>query len=71
MTKLAMADATPEFHAVVSFGKGIPGDLQGVVMLQMERSLRERGVPAEVFKQTAADDSKLRISMTPEQRKNL
>jgi hypothetical protein len=33
--------------------------------------LRELGVPAEVFKETLGDDSKLRVLMTPEQRAKL
>lgn len=58
-------------HVVVDFGSGIPAGLQGVVMLAMEKSLREAGVPAEVFKRTMPDDSKLRLKMTPEERAKL
>ena len=60
-----------DYHVIVKFGKGIPNDLQGVVMLAMEKSLRERGVPAEVFKETMPDDSKLRRLMTVEERAKL
>ena len=56
---------------IVDFGKAIPPDLQGAVMLHMEKELREKGVPAEVFKATKPDDSKLRLRMTPEERKRL
>jgi hypothetical protein len=33
--------------------------------------MRESGIPAEIFKQTAPDDSKLRRLMTIEQRQKL
>ena len=56
---------------IVDFGKAIPPDLQGRVLLHMERELREAGYPAEVFKRTAPDDSKLRLRMTTEERKKL
>lgn len=55
----------------VDFGRAIPADLQGRVLLQMERTLREQGVPAQVFKRTMADDSKLRLKMTEEERLKL
>lgn len=58
-------------EVIVDFGKGIPPDLQGHVLLQMERTLRERGVEAEVFKRTAPDDSKLRLRMTTDERLKL
>lgn len=58
-------------EVVVDFGKLIPPDLQGRVLLQMERTLREGGVSAEVFKRTMADDSKLRLRMTEEERTKL
>ena len=60
-----------EHHITIKFGNGIPPDLQGWAMLAMERMLREKGVPAEVFKETMADDSKLRRLMTVEQREKL
>lgn len=60
-----------DFHVLIDFGSGIPGHLQGVVMLAMEKQLRQLGVPAEVFKRTAPDDSKLRSLMTVEQRARL
>ena len=40
-------------------------------MLAMETFMRERGVPAEVFKETMADDVKRRSAMTIEQREKL
>ena len=61
----------PPTHVVVHFGSAISASAQGEVMLAMEKSLRERGIPAEVFKETMGDDSKLRRSMTPEQRAKL
>lgn len=59
------------FEVTVHFGEGIPGEAQGEVMLAMERSLREAGIPAEVYKDGVEDDSKLRRSMTPLERAKL
>lgn len=61
----------PPYRVEVSFGSGIPSDAQGVVMLAMERTLREMGYPAEVFKETMPDDLKRRRDMTPEDRERL
>ena len=58
-------------EVIVDFGKAVPPDLQGKVLLGMERALREAGVAAEVFKKTMADDSKLRLRMTEEERMKL
>jgi hypothetical protein len=58
-------------HVVVDFGSAIPSDAQGKVLLAMEKMLRGMGIPAEVFKRSLPDDSKLRRSMTPEQRAKL
>ena len=58
-------------HIMINFGSAIPAGAQGEVMLAMEKALRQRGIPAEVFKETMGDDSKLRRSMTPEQRAKL
>lgn len=66
-----MSSPISEFHVIVKFGSSIPSDLQGRVMLAMEKSLREVGLPAEVFKATMPDDSKLRLKMTPEEREKL
>lgn len=68
---LQLAPELPDFHVIVDFGNGIPTDLHGVVMLAMEKQLRAAGVPAEVYKQTMPDDSKLRNKMTPEERAKL
>jgi len=59
------------FHVIVRFGAGIPASTQGEVMLDMEKNLRSRGLPAEVFKETVGDDSKLRRAMTSQQRDRL
>ncbi len=64
-------DAIPKFHIIVDFGDGIPQDAQGVVLLEMEKSLRVAGIPAEVFKKSIPDDSVLRRNMTQEQRLRL
>ena len=61
----------PPFHVIVKFGSGVPSDAQGVAMLHLEKELREMGLPAEVFKQSQEDDSKLRRNMTAEQRAKL
>lgn len=62
----------PDHHVIVKFGTAISSDAQGRTMLAMERYLRDfTGGPVEVFKETMADDSKLRRSMTPEQRAKL
>lgn len=68
---LPQADDMPPYHVLVQFGRGVSGDAQGKALLAFERFLRELGVPAEVYKQIAADDSKLRREMTPEQRDRL
>ena len=65
------ASDLPPNHVVVRFGAGIPSEAQGHAMLVMERTLREIGLPAEVFKDMMADDSKLRRHMTKEQRSKL
>ncbi len=72
MMTLQTVPELPPFHVVVSFGSGIPADAQGPVMLTMERTLREQtGLDVRVLKETMADDSKLRRSMTKEQRERL
>lgn len=62
-----------DLHVIVKFGKSIPSDAQGIALLEFERSLRSLmgGAWVEVFKETKADDSKLRSLMTPEQRAKL
>lgn len=63
----------PDHHVIVRFGRGIPGDAQGRAMLAMEKHLHEltANVSVQVFKETMADDSKLRRMMTPEERAKL
>lgn len=62
----------PDHHVIVKFGAGISSDAQGRAMLAMEQHLRAfTGCSVEVFKETMADDSKLRRSMTAEQRAKL
>jgi hypothetical protein len=62
-----------DFHVIVKFGKGIPGHIQGMALLDFERMLRklQPGAWIEVFKEYKADDSRLRALMTPEQRAKL
>ena len=59
------------FHVTVRFGAGFLPSVQGEVMLGLEKALRARGLPAEVYKDSMGDDSKLRRAMTPQQRDKL
>lgn len=62
----------PRYHVLVKFGSGIPADAQGRAMLAFEKNLRElTAAPCEVQKEIMGDDSKLRRSMTAEQRAKL
>ena len=58
-------------HVIFEFGKEIPADAQGRVMLAAEKMLRQMGVKAECYKATKPDDSKLRRFMTIEERAKL
>ena len=59
-------------HVTVTFGVDISGEVQGVVLLALEKQLRAiTGMDVRVFKDRMQDDSKLRRSMTQEQRNNL
>jgi hypothetical protein len=60
-----------QYQIIVKFGAGIKSYVQGPVMLAMEKSLREQGIPAEVLKDTMPDDSKLRSKMTVAERGKL
>ncbi len=66
-----MAPDAADFHITVEFGRGFDPDLQARILFWMEKMLREQGVPAEVYKATMPDDSKLRRLMTVEERKKL
>jgi predicted double-glycine peptidase len=59
------------YHVIMRFGAGIPASTQGEVMLDLEKALRKRGLPAEVYRDTMGDDSKLRRAMTVDQRQKL
>lgn len=57
---------------IIQFAKNIPPDVQANSMMQMEKYMRTlSGMEIEVFKESMADDSRLRRSMTPEQRAKL
>ena len=58
-------------HVIVRFGSAISSDWQGAALLHLEKWFREQGVPAECYKETMADDSKLWLAMTSELRKKL
>jgi hypothetical protein len=65
-------------HVVVAFGSGIPAEVQGRCLLYFETMLRDHAQSVlghrphiEVFKEQKGDDSKLRASMTKEQRSRL
>lgn len=73
-----MSDKTlPGLHVIVKFGADIPYMVQAEALLAFEKSLRNISEKhgdrlwIEVFKETKGDDSKLRVLMTPEQRKAL
>ena len=56
----------------VKFDAGIPSDVQGVVLLNLEKELRVlTGLDCRVYKDLKGDDSKLRVMMTQVQRDKL
>ena len=55
----------------VEFGSNYPSEVQGHVMLMLEKYLREMGFEASVEKHIKGDDSKLRVRMTQEERDKL
>lgn len=59
------------YTVLVQFGAGIDSNSQASAMFAMEKMLRDFGIPAEVYKHTMQDDSKLRRSMTTEERAQL
>lgn len=62
----------PDHHVIIKFGKGIPVDERGKVLLALEGSLRKStGLRIEVFQEARGDDSRLRALMTTEQRAKL
>lgn len=68
------ASDIPPLHVQVKFGEQIPYSIQGIALLALEKHLRDltgHKMWIEVFKETMSDDSKLRVLMTPEQRKAL
>lgn len=60
-------------HITVHFeGEGIPTSERGPLLLAFEKLARQMtGKPVEVFLERMGDDSKLRRSMTAEQRAKL
>ena len=64
--------AIPKLHVELRWGDGIPPDARGRAMLALEQHLRAMtGLWIEVFNETRPDDSKLRRSMTSEERARL
>ena len=62
----------PGLQVVVRFPEGIPTEVQGPVLLCMEMMLRTMTKQdVRVVKDLMGDDSKLRRSMTIEQRRKL
>lgn len=54
---------------IVQLPDEIPAHLQGQALMPFERHLRVlTGLDVQVFKAKMADDSKLRVAMTPEER---
>ncbi len=61
-----------DHHVTVDFGPGVSPAEQGPLLLAFERMARQMtGKPVEVFKHRMGDDSKLRRSMTSEERAKL
>lgn len=62
-----------QHYITVKFEKGFNGIDKGPFLMEMERVARRMlGVSyAEVFMERKGDDSKLRVMMTPEERKKL
>lgn len=59
-------------HVIVKFGSEIHPDVQSKALFDFEGMLRKMsGKRVEVFKEARGDDSRLRASMTPEQRAKL
>lgn len=62
----------PKLHVEIKWGEGIPNHVRGRAMLAFEKHLRElTGLWVEVFNETKPDDSKLRRSMTLDERARL
>ena len=68
----------PPLHVKVEFGKDVPHFVQAKALFRFEQILRDiaeqetgKRLWIEVFKDIKGDDSKLRVLMTPEQRKQL
>ncbi len=56
----------------VTIDDAIPSHIQGIALLEMEKTLRQlTGMDVRVFKDKMGDDSKLRIRMTPAERDKL
>lgn len=56
----------------VNIDDAIPAHIQGIALLEMEKTLRQlTGMDVRVFKDKMSDDSKLRIRMTPAERDKL
>ena len=59
-------------QVVVRFPPGVPLDAQGPALLHMEMDLRAAtGLDVRVVKDLMGDDSRLRVLMSPQQRKKL
>lgn len=59
-------------YIIVKFGKGFTNAERGPILLEMERAARKvSGQYDEIFLERLDDDSKLRSSMTPEERAKL
>lgn len=57
-------------RVLVTFGDGVPDDVQAKCMFDFELNMRERsGLDVRVFKERMADDSKLRRVMDMRRKK--
>ena len=56
----------------VRFGEGVSQDAQSRALMAFEKHLRQlTKLDCRVFKDKMADDSKLRVKMTPEERERI
>ena len=59
-------------YCLVRFGDGIPSEVQGPALMELEKNLRAATQKdCRVFKDKMGDDSKLRIRLTSAEREKL
>lgn len=61
-----------DFYISVRFNNGIPHEKRGPLLLAWEKLARQTtGLPIEVFTESMADDSKLRVAMQEKRRRDM